>query len=203
MIKFISLTVVLLFFTLEWGCRGYTSQSPPYQVNPNMDTQEKGKAYRASDFFADGQYMRIPIEGTIAQGQLRDDEHYYLGKVDGEVATSFPHGLKIDEAFLKRGQIMFNRTCAVCHGKIGDGKGLVGRRLMVPPPTFHSEYMYDLPPGHFIDVISNGLRTMHGYKENLVEEDRWAITAYVHSLQMSQDFDGAWINRRASWWRQN
>jgi mono/diheme cytochrome c family protein len=98
---------------------------------------------------------------------------------------------------------MFNRTCAVCHGKIGDGKGLVGARLTVPPTSLHSQYLYEQPPGHFFNVISDGIRTMKGYKDTMVEQDRWAITAFVHSLQMSQDIDGEWIKRSAPWWRQN
>lgn len=203
MTRLIFFMMIFLTLSQNYGCRGYTSESPPIHVNPNMDTQPKGKAYRASDFFKDGQYMRIPVEGTVARGQLKEDEHFYFGKVDGSFAKSFPEQLTIDEAFLRRGQIMFNRTCSVCHGRVGDGSGLVGKRLMVPPPSFHAERMYDLPPGQFFDVISNGVRTMHGYKEIVVEKDRWAIAAFVHCLQMSQDSDGEWIKRSAPWWRQN
>jgi mono/diheme cytochrome c family protein len=203
MTHLISLVVILLMFSQNYGCRGYTSKSPPVHPNPNMDRQPKYKAFGASGFFENGQSMRMPVDGTVAQGQLKDDEHYYFGKVDEAFAKSFPSQLTIDEAFLKRGQIMFNRTCSVCHGQVGDGSGLVGKRLMVPPPSFHAERMYEMPPGQFFDVISNGIRTMHGYKDIVVEKDRWAITAFVHCLQMSQDSDGEWIKRSAPWWRQN
>lgn len=197
-----ALSVVLLPAALESGCRGYTSEEPPIHLNPNMDTQEKGRPYRASDFFDDGQYMRMPIEGTVARGFLQDDDHFYHGKVNGEVARSFPTSIALDEQLLKRGQKMFNQTCAACHALQGDGSGLVGRRLMVKPTSLHSEYMYGLPPGHYFDVIGNGIRTMQGYKHMISPKDRWAITAYVRSLQMSQDMDGEWIKRSASWWTQ-
>lgn len=190
----------LMFSTL--GCRGYTTESPPIHLNPNMDTQEKGRPYRHSDFFEDGQYMRKPIAGTIARGLLKEDEHFYYGKVNGELAKSFPKDLVVDEAFLRRGQIMFDRTCSVCHAREGNGNGLVGKRLLVPPTSFHSEYMYSLPPGHYFDVISNGIRTMQSYKHMISYRDRWAITAYIRSLQMSQDINGEWIKRSASWWTQ-
>lgn len=184
------------------GCRGYTSSEPPIHVNPNMDLQDKGKAYRASNFFEDGVYMRSQIGGTIARGQLKADEHFYYGLVNGQPARSFPSNLIIDEAFMARGQQMFNRTCAACHSQIGDGQGLVGKRLLVTPTSFHSEYMYNQPPGHFLEVINKGIRTMPPYEKMLKPYDRWAVVAYIRSLQMSQDMDGEWIKRSASWWKQ-
>ena len=203
---FYSKKILCLMFVMPWllwqGCRGYSSEKPPIHVNPNMDTQEKGKPYRESDFFEDGTYMRKPIPGTIARGQLKEDEHFYLGKVQGEPAKSFPSQLIIDEKFIHRGQQVFNRACAACHSQTGDGGGLVGKRLLVPPTSLHSEYMYGLPPGHYFDVISNGIRTMQSYKHMLSEHDRWATVAYIRSLQMSQDMDGEWIKRSASWWMQ-
>lgn len=197
------ISVLLLMLVLvEAGCRGYSSPNPPIHPNPNMDTQEKGKAYRASDFFDDGTYMRTPIPGTIARGHLKDDELFYFGKVNGKAAETFPTQVTLDDKFLKRGRELFNRNCAACHSQVGDGDGLVGRRLLVKPTSLHSEYMYGLPPGHYFDVISNGIRTMQSYKHMINEKDRWAIVAYVRALQMSQDMDGAWIERTASWWKQ-
>lgn len=195
-------TLALLNLGAELGCRGYTSREPPIHLNPNMDIQDKGKAYRASNFFEDGVYMRDQVLGTIARGSLQLDEHFYEGSVDGKPAQSFPKGITLDETFVARGQQMYNRFCAACHSHIGDGEGLVGRRLMVRPTSFHSEIMYNQPPGHFFDAITKGIRTMPDY-ENMIEPyDRWAIVAYVRSLQMSQDMDGAWIKRSASWWKQ-
>lgn len=200
--KVFILSAMLLLPLFNWGCRGYSSPNPPIHLNPNMDTQEKGKAYRQSDFFDDGQYMRMPIEGTIARGQLKDDEHFYFGTVAGMPAQSFPSGLVMDEAFIKRGQQLFNRVCAACHGGMGDGDGLVGRRLLVKPKSLHGEIMYGHPPGYYFGVITNGRGTMQSLKHMLDEKKRWQIVAYIHALQMSQDMDGAWIERSASWWRQ-
>ena len=185
---------------MKLGCRGFISEDPPIHVNPNMDTQPRGKAYRESHFFDNHTYMRMPVEGTIARGQLKEDEHFYFGKINGKVAAQFPKEVTLDEAFLKRGQIIFNRFCAACHAQIGDGDGLVGRRLLVKPTSLHSEYMYGLPPGHFFDAITNGIRTMPKYDYLISPIDRWASVAYIRVLQMSQDMDGEWIKRSASWW---
>jgi mono/diheme cytochrome c family protein len=163
-------------------------------VNPNMDIQEKGKAYKESDFFADGQYMRPRIPGTIARGDMNTPNYAY--------SLTLPKDLVIDEAFMKRGQQLFNRTCAACHGMIGDGDGLVGRRLMVKPTSLHSEYMYGLPPGHYFQVIQDGIRTMQPYRHMISPHDTWAIVTYVLALQMSQDMNGDWIKRSLSSWKQ-
>lgn len=196
------LAILLLLPLLNSGCRGYSSPHPPVHPNLNMDTQEKGKAYRHSDFFDDGQYMRMPVEGTIARGQLKDDEHYYFGLVDGKPAESFPSQLVMDEAFIKAGQRKFNQVCAACHSQVGDGDGLVGRRLLVKPKSLHGEVMYGHPPGYFFKVISDGMGTMQSLKHMLNELERWQIVAYIRPLQMSQDMNGAWIERSASWWKQ-
>ncbi|MCA9507634.1 MAG: cytochrome c [Myxococcales bacterium] len=200
--KFLVFAPLLLLILLEVGCRGYTTDKPPIHVNPNMDTQEKGRPYRESDFFQDGTYMRAPIEGTVARGALKEDEHFYFGKINGQFARSLPKNLVIDEKFLQRGQRVFNRTCAACHADIGDGDGLVGRRLTVKPTSLHSDYMYGLAPGHYFDVITNGIRTMQSYKHMINENDRWAVVTYIRSLQISQDVNGQWIERSASWWKQ-
>jgi mono/diheme cytochrome c family protein len=197
-----SLGALILVLQASVGCRGYTSKDPPIHLNPNMDTQPKGKAYRADDFFTDGSSMRPQVEGTIASGHLISDPHFELGLVDNEPARSLPKELKIDETFLARGQHMYNRMCAACHSHVGDGDGLVGRRLMVKPTSFHSEYMYGLPPGHYFNAITNGIRTMPAYGKMLKPIDRWAVVTYVRSLQMSQDMNGEWIKRSLSWWKQ-
>lgn len=197
----ILLLVALCSSILEiFGCRGYTSKEPPMHVNPNMDIQEKGKAYKESDFFADGQYMRPPVPGTISRGNMKSDAFY--SAQENKAPTGIPKDLVIDEAFMKRGQQIFNRTCAACHGHIGDGDGLVGRRLMVRPTSLHSDYMYGLSPGHYFQVIQNGIRTMQPYGYMINERDSWAVVTYVRALQMSQDINGEWIKRSASLWKQ-
>jgi hypothetical protein len=52
-LKTIRLCVLIVTMLGLNACRGWTSEDPPVHLNWNMDTQEKGKAYRDSDFFAD------------------------------------------------------------------------------------------------------------------------------------------------------
>lgn len=194
--------LLILNLIIILGCRGYPSHKPPVHPNPNMDTQEKGKPYRESDFFADGHYMREPIPGTIAYGKLNTDEHFFTGMINNLPAFALPKKINLNEDFLARGQQIYNRTCAACHSPIGDGEGLVGKRLLVKPTSFHSDYMHNQPPGHYFNVITNGIRTMMPYNEMIKPADRWAVVAYLRSLQISQDINGEWIKRSSSWWKQ-
>src|SRR2546427_5810359 len=46
----------------------------------DMHDQPKYQPLEASDFFADGRASRPLPAGTVARGQLNDDEHLYSGK---------------------------------------------------------------------------------------------------------------------------
>lgn len=188
----LSIILVLAFY----GCRGYISEDPPFHVNPNMDTQEKVKAYR--------EVMRAKIDGTIAFGKLNADSHLYEGLVDGKPAKSYPKNLVIDEKFLKRGREVYNSKCSACHSHIGDGTGIVGKRLMVPPTSFHiSRILNEVAPGDLFRIIKYGIRTMQPYGHIITNStDIWSVVAYSAVLQISQDSNGAWIERSKTWWRQ-
>jgi mono/diheme cytochrome c family protein len=43
-----------------------------------------------------------------------------------------------------------------------------------------------MPVGYFYDVITNGFGAMSDYAAQVPPEDRWAIAAYVRTLQYSQ-----------------
>jgi mono/diheme cytochrome c family protein len=178
---------VLGALVLLGGCRGWESVEPPVHLNQNMDTQAKLKPYRNSEFFADGRAMRTPPEGTVARGKLKEDDHFYRGKASGQLVDSFPEALPVNADLLKRGQERYNIYCTPCHGQAGDGQGLVSKRLPVKAPTFHSSYLYEQKLGHFFDVISNGIRSMPAYAQQIPEADRWAIVSYVRALQVGQN----------------
>jgi len=177
----------LLLLSLACGCRGLTSKDTPIHVNPNMDTQNKYKPYRASEFFADKRDMRPLVEGVVARGYLKEDDYFYRGLVEGKPTKVLPPNIVVDKEFLDRGRERFNIYCAPCHSQVGDGNGMVAKRLPIKPTTFYSDYMYELPLGHYFDVISNGIRTMPAYGFQIPEKDRWAIVTYIRALQLSQN----------------
>lgn len=150
----------------------------------DMHDQPRPEPYELSNFFEDRRSSRPKLEGTIARGYLRLDEHLYTGKVNGELATTFPFPVTID--VLKRGQDRFNIFCAPCHSKVGDGLGMIVQRGMKQPESYHSQRLREVAVGHFFDVMTNGLGNMYSYVERIKPRDRWAIAAYIRALQLSQ-----------------
>jgi len=177
----------LLATVLLAGCRGNLSGRPPVHVSPNMDRQERLDPQERFAFFADGRAMRPPVPGTVARGFLREDSRFYLGRVeDRSFVERMPVAVTRD--LLERGRDRYTIFCSMCHGDAGDGQGIImtGGYGFVPAPSYHSEALRARPDGYVFDVLSNGVRTMPGYGQQVPVADRWAIVAYVRALQRSQ-----------------
>jgi mono/diheme cytochrome c family protein len=150
-----------------------------------MHNQPRYKPLASSDFFGDGRSARPAIEDTVARGQLRVNEARFTGKENGKDIDFFP--IQITRNDLVRGQERFNIFCVPCHGRLGDGRGIVMRRGFQPPPTYHDERLRNAPVGHFFDVITNGFGSMYSYASRVPVDDRWRIAAYIRVLQRSQN----------------
>lgn len=185
----ISVILIIVASLFVSGCyQGRPSKNEPIHLNPNMDNQEKYRPQAESKFFADGATMRKPVEGTVARGQLRADTEYYTGKKEnGDFIKTLPANVTLNKDLLMRGYERFNIYCSPCHGRIGDGKGIVVARGMVPPPSFHTDSIRAFPDGRLFDVITNGVRNMPAYRFQVPVEDRWAIISYLRVLQRSQN----------------
>jgi len=149
-----------------------------------MVDQAHLKPLAEENFFADGRASRVPPAHTVARGQLREDEQFYTGKIGERLAATFPEA--VTRQTLMRGREHFDIYCAVCHGPTGNGDGMIVQRGFPKPPTFHDERLRGAPIGHFFDVITNGYGLMYSYASRVAPEDRWAIAAYIRTLQLSQ-----------------
>ncbi len=201
----IALTVVGIF-----GVRGQKFTKPPVRIFPDMDEQDKLKAQQPDPFFADGHGGRLPVTQTQPRGFNPDGEktiggipeyefggqtgYYYTGHVGDYYGNGMPEELKLtDESageLIRRGKERFGIYCAVCHGASGDGNGItaqygvpvannVNAKLnAISPETY--------PDGRMFEVITNGKGLMGGYGYNIPVRDRWAIIAYIHTLQAAK-----------------
>ncbi len=152
----------------------------------DMADQPRYEALEPTSFFDDGAASRHPPVGTIAQGYLREDEHLYRGRVNGQLASEFPAAFPVTEALLKRGRERFQIFCSPCHDQTGQGRGMVVQRGFPSPPSFHTDRLREAPVGHFFDVMTNGFGRMYDYSAQLSPEDRWAVAAYIRVLQISR-----------------
>ena len=99
----------------------------------DMWTQHKVRAQATSEFFADGQGSRPLVEHAVARSQYASNDPFYTGysggkpvdKIPAKAIAMFKEGPK---AMILRGQDRFNINCSPCHGKLGNGQGMIALR---------------------------------------------------------------------------
>ena len=151
----------------------------------DMHDTPRYEPFEQSTFFTDGRSQRPLVPNTVPRGFLRDDDHLYRGKVNGQLATEFP--MPVNAALMLRGQERYNVFCSPCHGRTGAGNGMVVQRGYRAPTSFHDARLRQAPAGYIFDVITNGFGAMPDYAAQIPVEDRWAIAAYMKALQLSQN----------------
>ncbi len=86
-----------------------------------------------------------------------------------------------------RGQRLFVQRCVQCHGEQGKGDGPLAEQIPGGIPDFTApDYAADMSPQDVFDVITEGRmdKMMPPWGDQLGEEDRWDLTAYVWSLHI-------------------
>lgn len=151
----------------------------------DMQDQPKYKPLQESKFYADGRSARPIPAGTIARDALNDDDLFHTGKANGTWTDTIP--LTVDMRLLHRGRERFDIFCSPCHGRIGDGNGMVALRGVRRPADLTAARVRQEPPGYIFDVITNGFGGMGDYGDQVPPRDRWAIIAYIRALELSHN----------------
>jgi mono/diheme cytochrome c family protein len=139
--------------------------------------------------YGDGSRPMPP--NTIARGRLQDpNDPFVTGKdAQGNLLTKLPPQVKLTREFLNKGQEKYNIFCAQCHGRAGDGKGMIALRGQWPRPvpSLVREQLLTQPIGYFFTSGKYGFGIMYGYGTRMTDEELWAVAAYVRVLQLSQN----------------
>ena len=151
----------------------------------DMHDQPRHEPLEGSDFFPDGRASRPIVPDTVSREDFREDTPFYTGKSGGKPVSVLP--VRLTRDLMLRGQERYDIFCAPCHGRIGDGRGMVVRRGFPEPPSFHIDRLRKAHVGYLYDVITNGFGRMPDYAAQIPVSDRWAIVAYLRALQRSQD----------------
>ena len=153
-------------------------------MKEDMASQPKQKTGSESKFFVDGAADRPWVLGTVpyhAMWMVEDSD--FPTQPSGPDATSFP--FQLTEQDLARGQLEFDIYCSVCHGRLGNGEGMIPRRGFVQPPSYYNARLRAAPIGHFYNVITHGYGAMYSYNDRIASDDRWRIAGYIRVLQAS------------------
>jgi mono/diheme cytochrome c family protein len=178
------------------GIPGHLSRTPPLEVFPDMDRQAKLRPEKPFEFFTNGLSSQLPPAGTIARSAPIEtangavypfeDSPVNTGRNFG--ATNFVeiNPLPINAVLLQRGREQFDIYCAPCHGRLGDGNGILKKIGAMPAvANLHDQRIVDMADGEIFNTITHGKGLMGAYGPIVVAQDRWAIVAYLRALQLS------------------
>ncbi len=174
------ITVVLGLLICFASCQKNARRN--YQYMPNMYESVGYETYQQADVFNGNVEAQLPVNGTIPRGgslyEIEDtNEGYQLAK---DSLTSPLDSTQVDYT---RGKELYDIYCGICHGTKGDGKGkLVDREKILGVPSY-DDAGRAITTGSIYHVIYYGRNTMGSYANQLNEEERWQVTAYVEKLK--------------------
>lgn len=136
---------------------------------------------------ADGATGLYPVDGSVAQnkdGVIEENsakkmtpDEYNAGYDASKAITASPLNTANAEKDLARGKVLFDRTCAACHGTAGDGQGSIvasGAYAGVPK---YADRQITVGSVHY--VLTHGRNAMGSFAGQLTPGDRWRVAMYV------------------------
>jgi mono/diheme cytochrome c family protein len=185
------------------GFRGSHTRRTSIELFPDMVRQNKVRPETPSEFFPDEMSSRLAPAGTVSRsgpyvlnGEVLkidgkpvyayEDLPVNTGRILGTTNFVPVNPLPITRQLLERGQQRYQINCMPCHGPAGDGKGITGKYGMVSMANFHDKRIIDMADGEIFNTITHGKNLMGAYGPNVTVEDRWAVIAYVRTLERSQ-----------------
>ncbi|TYB79876.1 cytochrome c [Bizionia myxarmorum] len=149
---------------------------------PNMYEDVGYDTYSESSAFRNGIEAQLPAEGSISRGYLPFDIDDSLDGYN-EAKANLTNPLDSLQFDGMRGKELYNIYCAICHGPKGDGQGnLVKREKILGIPSY-SDVGRAITSGSTYHTIYYGKNAMGSYANQLNEEERWQVVAYVMELK--------------------
>jgi mono/diheme cytochrome c family protein len=212
---FLIFALVAVAWVAVFGFRGQKSGKPEIEIFPDMVRQPKVRAQSESNFFPDQRGARHPVDGTVPIGYdmpLAEDEgtavdqqgeramqprlgfsegtdYFNTGKMGANWGSGIP--LEVTPALMQRGEQRFNINCAVCHGPLAAGDGIVKQYGLATVVSLQDDRLRNMADGEIFNTITHGKNTMMAYGPRVTVHDRWAIICYLRALQRSQHASAA------------
>ncbi len=123
-----------------------------------------------------------PVAGTIARGQV---PYEYANTEDdfNKAKAELKSPLAKDEINLENGKKMYTIYCATCHGKKGDGNGVLAQREKIGGIPSYNDPVRAITEGSIYHVIMYGKGIMGSHASQLTNKERWQIVQYVEQLK--------------------
>jgi len=176
----VKITLVVMIVLVSTSCK--KDSRPNYQFMPNMYGPVGYETYGQYDVFPDEQSALLPVEGTIARGYSLFDygnsnEEYMRAKLE------LKSPLSSSDIDTKRGKELYTIYCGICHGTKGAGQGYLVKREKILGIPSYADVARAITEGSIYHTVYYGKNAMGSYANQLDEQERWQVVAYVMKLK--------------------
>lgn len=173
------LTFLVSISILVLSCKD--NLKPNYQYMPNMYEHIGYNTYSEAAVFKGGVEAQLPAEGTIKRGF---DVYSYPNSTEGYDSAklnSVSPLVSISVKDVEKSKYLYEIYCGICHGNEGNGKGkLVTQGKILGVPSYKDRVITE---GSIYHVLQYGINSMGAYSNQLNQEERWMVAAYVMELK--------------------
>lgn len=195
--KILKLTAILGFGTIV--INSCSKENPPLVYFPDMyfpvaydplmkaqDAYSKHENEIPAFVAHDGATGLYPVDGTVPRN--RDgviDPNSYVGLTPDQYNAGYEASKTENSPLnpantakdLERGKVLYDHTCAACHGTGGDGQGpIVASGAYSGVPNYKDR---EITVGSVHYVIQHGRNAMGSYAGQLNAGDQWRVAMYV------------------------
>jgi mono/diheme cytochrome c family protein len=150
---------------------------------PNMYEPVSYEAYQESDAFSNGIEAQLPAEGTIPRGGFMPYEYEDTNEGYEAAKANLMSPMDSLQVDYERGKELYDVYCGICHGTKGAGQGTLVKREKILGVPSYADAGRAITTGSIYHVIYYGKNTMGSYANQLNEEERWQVVAYVEKLK--------------------
>ena len=178
------LSLLVCFAGVVTAC--HDKSKPNYQYMPNMYESVAYETYSESSAFnspngLQGKEGQLPPVGTVKRGYVPYEFPNTPEAYNAVKAANIASPLDPSKIDMKKAEELYNIYCAICHGTAGDGKGyLVTQGKYLGVPSYADRVINQ---GSINHVINYGLNSMGSYANQLDQQERWMVAAYVMQLK--------------------
>tara|TARA_R110002073_G_scaffold40547_5_gene115240 strand:- start:390425 stop:391012 length:588 start_codon:yes stop_codon:yes gene_type:complete len=188
--SFIKILTVVVLVVILASCQDKTKRQLQYMADTDMYSPVSYETYAADTIFKNGMSAQLPVEGTIARGNVPYDYEfseagYQLAKdsLKSPLWEKAPMDsiYRVSDATLERGKYLYGIYCVACHGTKGDGQGpLVQNEKFLGIPSYKDRVITE---GSIYHVIMYGRNLMGSHASQLSATERWEVVHYVEQLR--------------------
>nr|WP_317168701.1 cytochrome c [Blattabacterium cuenoti] len=163
----------------------YSDSYEPYS-NPGFNKKKDNIKIEIPYFAEKNTSSFPPVKNTVPRNASLI--YYYITNTNhgydiSKKITKYPFFRKKSDIqeIMNKGKNLYNINCSICHGKNGDGEGiLVKNDKIFGIPNYKDR---DITIGSIYYVITYGKNNMGSYASQLNEIERWMVSEYVMLLK--------------------